>query len=190
MASIYQEKFLVSPELLNYWYPHKKWRNGTDELFRPTHFIELVHNAEILASDLVCLEDSFAFPPQEKNVRGLPLYRCKDGVWWNYINEDVSWKNSVLYVQETEWTEDNSEIGWVYFIREGDYGNIKIGWSQNPKARLAALQTANSKVLQLLGTVPGHISEEKRLHKYFQRDRVYGEWFRNSNELEDFLNTI
>lgn len=74
----------------------------------------------------------------------------------------------------------------VYFIQNGDM--IKIGISQNVLGRLAALQTANSTTLVLLGTIPnGGKSLESRLHSHFSHLRRRGEWFRAEPELVEYI---
>jgi len=64
----------------------------------------------------------------------------------------------------------------VYFITDGDF--TKIGVSNDPKKRLANLQTSNPKRLHLIGTLRGGYSLEKRLHAHFAERRVSGEWFK------------
>ncbi|RKH11980.1 hypothetical protein D7X74_24480 [Corallococcus sp. CA047B] len=72
----------------------------------------------------------------------------------------------------------DSRSGWVYFIQQGKYGPIKIGWSRAPATRLVSLQTANPAPLTLLATVPGSRMTELQLHEQFAAYRMTGEWFR------------
>lgn len=67
---------------------------------------------------------------------------------------------------------------WVYFIRRGERGPIKIGWSKSPVGRLAQLQTGQEVKLVLLATAPGGSQEEAALHDRFAATRMVGEWFR------------
>lgn len=71
----------------------------------------------------------------------------------------------------------------IYFIRAVNSWSIKIGVSSDPKKRLASLQTGSAEPLELLGTIPGDLAEEKRLHSQFARFRIGGEWFRGDDEL-------
>jgi hypothetical protein len=64
----------------------------------------------------------------------------------------------------------------VYFIEAHD-GPIKIGVAQNPMNRLRSLQTGHPFELQLLGTIPGNATDEKRLHHRFSKYHLRGEWF-------------
>lgn len=71
----------------------------------------------------------------------------------------------------------------VYFIQEGAHGPIKIGFSVDPRARLAALQTCNPRELRLIGLRPGSKEDERALHDRFAAQRVRGEWFYPGEEL-------
>ncbi len=77
----------------------------------------------------------------------------------------------------------------VYFIQEqGDGGAIKIGCTAgDPRARLATLQTGNSRRLHLLASIPGGAAEEAALHERFAAYRVSGEWFRVDPYLLGFI---
>src|SRR5690606_2921265 len=72
-----------------------------------------------------------------------------------------------------------------YFILDRDSGQIKIGQSKNPEARLAALRQRRPN-LELLATVPDH-SKERELHDLFSRQRVTGEWFVPDAELWSYI---
>ncbi len=73
----------------------------------------------------------------------------------------------------------------IYFTQDSDTLAIKIGYTagEDADARRRALQTGNPSVLVLLGTMPGDVEEERRLHAYFAADRVAGEWFRPTPRL-------
>ena len=66
----------------------------------------------------------------------------------------------------------------VYFIT--DENAVKIGYSMHfeARARIAQLQTANPRTLNVIGVIPnGTREDEKRLHHELRRYRVRGEWF-------------
>jgi hypothetical protein len=67
-------------------------------------------------------------------------------------------------------------VGYVYFVRAGEH--FKIGWSQRPEGRVAALQTGNPLPLSLLGSMRGSEDDERALHGAFAHWRAKGEWFR------------
>lgn len=78
-------------------------------------------------------------------------------------------------------------MSWVYFIRAGQSGPIKIGVSCDPIKRLAALQTANPERLVLLGAWRDDKDPyglERKLHEIFAPHRIgETEWFKASREL-------
>lgn len=73
--------------------------------------------------------------------------------------------------------------GFVYFLREGDYGPIKIGWAEDPEKRRGTLQTGNSRPLVLLGQLPGTVQDEHAWHARFHKERIIGEWFTATPQL-------
>ena len=77
--------------------------------------------------------------------------------------------------------------GFVYFIQAGKDGPIKIGYSDDPLARLEDLQTAHHEQLRLLMTIADNGTMEMQLHERFADLRIRGEWFRSEGELEDVL---
>jgi hypothetical protein len=76
--------------------------------------------------------------------------------------------------------------GYVYFIRMGDDGPIKIGKAHDPAKRLFSLQTGNPLELKMLLLVRN--SElEPAFHEKFWDYRIRGEWFYPDESLEDFI---
>jgi len=70
---------------------------------------------------------------------------------------------------------------FVYFIQAGDEnGPVKIGCSENPRMRLADLQTAHYEQLVLLGVLPGTLDLERELHRLAKDSFIRGEWYRPS----------
>lgn len=71
--------------------------------------------------------------------------------------------------------------GYVYLITEALPGGAlryaKIGYSVNPKKRVAELQTGNPRTLVLLYMMPGTEEDERRMHREFASDNVLAEWF-------------
>lgn len=65
----------------------------------------------------------------------------------------------------------------VYFIRSTGFGDVKIGTSADPRARLRDLQTGNAEELSLIRVIDGGEAEERWLHDRFREHRVRGEWF-------------
>jgi len=87
--------------------------------------------------------------------------------------------------------------GFVYFIRVGDYGPIKIGWSTNPMRRLKDLRTGsydNVNIFNMIGYCKGSQSQEKALHAKLWRHKRSGnigkEWFDPSPEVLETIGLI
>jgi adenine deaminase len=78
---------------------------------------------------------------------------------------------------------DERKASYVYFIQEGVRGAIKIGWANDPAARMASLQTANPRRLRALGLISGGPYDEMNWHMRFKDTRLSGEWFKRTNEL-------
>lgn len=69
--------------------------------------------------------------------------------------------------------------GYVYCIGERDRAvGVKVGYSVNPTARVAELQTGNPRELVLLGAIEGTEADERDLHERYVADNLIGEWFR------------
>ena len=75
----------------------------------------------------------------------------------------------------------------VYFVRSPATGLIKIGSSNDPHARVAALRTASGCELELLATMPGDFEQEFALHERFATSRRFGEWFEATDELMRYI---
>lgn len=78
--------------------------------------------------------------------------------------------------------------GYVYFIRAGRTGAVKIGWARDPQKRLDTLQTGNQHQLHLLGYIPGSVQDEYDWHEMCADLRIRGEWFRLTNTLAGLIN--
>ncbi len=85
----------------------------------------------------------------------------------------------------------------IYFIADGSLESIntgiKIGKTTDVDKRIALLQTGNKAKLHVLALLPqcsDYEIGERYLHRVFKRDRIRGEWFRNSPSLRNFINTV
>ena len=77
------------------------------------------------------------------------------------------------------------QLGHVYFITDGEA--IKIGFSTYPLGRLDTLQSAHPKPLKIVATFMGSLWDEHELHAHFRHLRVRGEWFKEHQEIHDFI---
>ena len=76
----------------------------------------------------------------------------------------------------------------IYFIGpKSPEDVVKIGITEDPKARLVGLQVGNARKLFLLASCPGDRSTERDLHSKFRVDHIQGEWFNVSNELKRLI---
>jgi Meiotically up-regulated gene 113 len=70
---------------------------------------------------------------------------------------------------------------YTYFMVENEankHFRIKIGFSKDPLNRLKALQTGNSRKIEIMGWIKSDDqSLERELHKKYQKHRLHGEWF-------------
>ena len=84
--------------------------------------------------------------------------------------------------------------GFVYFVRSGSGGPIKIGFSGDWQRRVATLQTAHHEALDVL-LVLGDCGDkaerlERVLHKAFAHRRKSGEWFDPGEDLITFIDAL
>ena len=74
---------------------------------------------------------------------------------------------------------------YLYFIRAGNRGAIKIGIANNIERRVATLQTGNPFKLNVIALIPcdsrQHAAElEKQIHRFFVKQNIRGEWFQGN----------
>lgn len=74
----------------------------------------------------------------------------------------------------------------IYLMRNQRNGFIKIGQSENPKAREATLQSEEPEI-KLLASWRGTVGDEKELHERFEMLRLRGEWFKLSDQIVNDL---
>ncbi len=76
----------------------------------------------------------------------------------------------------------------LYAIQVGEGGPIKIGFSDDPAARLCQIQTGNPQQCILLGTIDGGLEREADIHAELAEFRVRGEWFLPCPAVMDVVN--
>lgn len=87
-------------------------------------------------------------------------------------------------------SKDNENGGLIYFIENKTTNLIKIGFtSRSVEERKLKIEQKffNNIKLCILGTVPGTMDDEKKLHGYFYKQRVYDEWFEPNMEIKKFI---
>lgn len=78
----------------------------------------------------------------------------------------------------------------VYFVQDGETGPVKIGWTANFPQRWRMLRLWSAHPLRCRLLVRGEKLLEQRLHRQFSADRLHGEWFGWSIELETFISSV
>lgn len=71
----------------------------------------------------------------------------------------------------------------VYFAESRSEGRIKIGFSTDVESRLKSLKTGCPSGLFLIGTIPGDFELEKKWHTQWASNRISGEWFKKTPDL-------
>jgi len=84
--------------------------------------------------------------------------------------------------------EYTGKKGYIYFAKSDDL--VKIGFATNPHRRVQELGTGNHNKIVLYDSFPSYQAAEKLLHRRFKADRVRGEWFHLSNDIEEFLEDL
>jgi DNA phosphorothioation-dependent restriction protein DptG len=77
---------------------------------------------------------------------------------------------------------------YVYFVKS-ESGHIKIGSSNNVKRRMAIMRTDCPFKIKLLGKMAIGEFTECQIHKIFKRFRYRGEWFIETIEIIEFINS-
>jgi len=91
-----------------------------------------------------------------------------------------------LGLSDREMNQDAGH-GFVYFIEAVANRHIKIGWAKAPERRLKEFQTGSPTEYELLGTIPGSRTLERKLHKDFEEYHAQGEWFFGVKLIRDFI---
>jgi len=81
-------------------------------------------------------------------------------------------------------------LGYIYFLRAGQDGPIKIGFTAVLERRLAQLRAGSSIALCILGIYRGTKSGEAAIHRWFNDEWLHNEWFAPTQRLLDFLSHL
>lgn len=76
---------------------------------------------------------------------------------------------------------------FVYLVGADRY--LKIGFSTNPKVRLAKMQTGLPLELTIVGIVRAPRELEQQLHRRFAKYRHRGEWYQDVSDIRAFFRT-
>jgi hypothetical protein len=84
-------------------------------------------------------------------------------------------------------------FGNVYFVETCDRQYLKIGFSTQVQKRLhtvLGIKLPGDFALRVLGSIPGTRDTESWFHVTFAPARVNGEWFRQTPEIQAFLEAL
>jgi hypothetical protein len=104
---------------------------------------------------------------------------------------DDAWQPIKWAVRQFE-QEKKAKDAYIYFIG-GSSGDVKIGHSKNPWARLVDLKSEHKRTdLEVLATVRlgSSSSSEVDIHADLERFRVHGEWFKRAPVIEAAMREI
>ena len=79
---------------------------------------------------------------------------------------------------------------FIYFIRAGKAGPIKIGLTCSVTDRRAGLQVCCPDELTVLASMKAPKEAERELHRHFAPERIRGEWFRASPRLLAYVEQV
>ena len=71
----------------------------------------------------------------------------------------------------------------VYLIHAEGTDTYKIGLTNNVNLRLKSLQTSNPNQLSVVKCIDGDSQLERRIHSYYDKNHVNGEWFSFNNTM-------
>lgn len=80
--------------------------------------------------------------------------------------------------------------GYIYFATAGNDGLVKIGFTTNLGSRMRSLSTANAGRMGAEEAFLSYFEAERMVHERFKKDRVRGEWFRLTDEIEELWDDI
>jgi predicted GIY-YIG superfamily endonuclease len=123
----------------------------------------------------------------ESDVYRLIMRSKRPGIEYlkdNLLKQISDIKSVMKALHDFEIPDDLPEM-FVYAIREEDTGNIKLGISKDPNARLKQLQTGNSSKLTLVGVkqAVNRFKDERAIHQRNEAIRIHGEWFSHTAQL-------
>lgn len=78
----------------------------------------------------------------------------------------------------------------VYFIRAGEDGPVKIGYSAKVGLRLAKIQSDIDRPVAVINQIDGGIDVERWAHHRFRACRLRGEWFEFDNAMHTVQSEI
>ncbi len=82
-------------------------------------------------------------------------------------------KRALFRARYRETFRKNENDRSVYFARLAETDAVKIGFARVPEKRMKALFDDYGVLAEIIGTIPGGLYEEQRVHSLFARAKVY-----------------
>jgi len=127
------------------------------------------------------------YEKEKEKIKRLYRSKRKELKMLHNILNNMCGQNHYKYISSKEKTENNTKVFQkraldnVYFIINRDNGWIKIGFSHDPKMRLASFKTEfSTKNMDILHTIPSGFQGkelENLYHVLLKKYQVRGEWF-------------
>lgn len=84
----------------------------------------------------------------------------------------------------------DTKLGYVYFATSGQTDMVKIGFTIDPSARMSTLGTSTPYPFHLQSFFASYVEAEKMVHQRFSEDHIRGEWFNNSDDMQELWDDI
>src|SRR5579859_2718013 len=90
-------------------------------------------------------------------------------------------------INRTAKAQKGAQSGSHLYVIESEVGLVKIGRSNDPRKRCAALQTASGMTLRIAKILKDRGHEERAIHLILKAHRKNGEWFHDTGEFRGDL---
>lgn len=151
----------------------------------PLNKLELSKVSEMAREEIEVILDGVSSGKSDLKA-ALPLFehypavkKSVKGTW-----EAIFYAESLLIpllVTGSKQSHESSRRPCTYLLKNPQSGLIKIGRSVDLETRIQALSCGAGMPLEVLAVISSDI--EKELHDKFQRFRIYGEWFEDTEGL-------
>lgn len=101
-----------------------------------------------------------------------------------------AWRAGEIDEAWAEFRKECPDLWLTYYIRARGLGDIKIGKSNQVRARVRSLFSCASRGIDLIACYPAPCAHEGELKEEFANLRLCGEWFRPGDELLTHLSLI
>lgn len=90
-------------------------------------------------------------------------------------------------LKRMELEHSRGKSGWIYFVTNAEAETVKIGFSVDLGRRMEVLQTGNHVRLMEYAGFRSAPYAERVIQRIFRDQRLHGEWFKHTDELDDMI---